>query len=543
MTVISGTRVEGWRRPTRASMALFEAKAAAFRLRRGLLELGRAPPRLKKAADAGAFVHVAAESVSELWSDLSLAERGMQVGKVQNLRRAAAALDGLELPAGQVFSFWRQVGRATRRRGYVEGRMLREGCMMASVGGGLCQLSNALYDAALAAGCEIVERHAHSQVVPGSAAVAGRDATVAWNYVDLRFVSPEPRLLRVILGARTLTARLLARAPATIVGGVAPGEGTAAPAGVAERCSDCDQTDCFLHEHGARAALAAGRAAFLVDEAWPELMDHVRGAAGAGDLLAAPDFRRWSGKGFGEAREARLASAMRSLGWRLTPPQGAARRSADARATAAIAAALGRRLTPDVLDVTVAQSLLPHLWRAGALGGRRLTVLMTRLPMAALQAQARRGVRRPSRPRHARRLPRRAVAGGGRERGAGGGGADRHPARRDRRDVRRARDAAALAGAGARLRTRPAGARRSRFRAQRWRAKAASSFARRRSGWAFRCGRWARRWRGRTSGPASRSTNRRKALRGSRACARSCIRRWSRRRRGDCSRRWPPACR
>jgi hypothetical protein len=116
-------------------------------------------------------------------------------------------------------------------------------------------------------------------------------------------------------------------------------------------------------------------------------MDFVRGAAGEADLLAAPDFRRWSGKGFGEAREARLASAMRSLGWRLTPPQGAARRSADARATAAIATALGRRLTPDVLDVTVAQSLLPYLWRAGALGGRRLTVLMTRLPMAALQAR------------------------------------------------------------------------------------------------------------------------------------------------------------
>src|SRR5580704_1567654 len=170
-------RLEGWRRPTRGSMALFEAKAAAFRLRRGLVELGRAPPRLTKTADTGGFIYVAAESVSELWSDLSLAERGMQVGKVQNLRCAAAALDGLALPAGQVFSFWRQVGRASRGRGYVEGRMLREGCMMASVGGGLCQLSNALYDAALAAGCEIVERHAHSLVVPGSAAVAGRDAT------------------------------------------------------------------------------------------------------------------------------------------------------------------------------------------------------------------------------------------------------------------------------------------------------------------------------------------------------------------------------
>ena len=62
--------------------------------------------------------------------------------------------------------------------------------MISTVGGGLCQLSNALYETALGAGFEIVERHAHSRVVPGSRAVLGRDATVFWNYVDLRFRSP-----------------------------------------------------------------------------------------------------------------------------------------------------------------------------------------------------------------------------------------------------------------------------------------------------------------------------------------------------------------
>jgi hypothetical protein len=49
------------------------------------------------------------------------------------------------------------------------------------------KLSNALYQVALDSGCEIVERHRHSRTVPGSATAAGRDATVAWNYVDLRF--------------------------------------------------------------------------------------------------------------------------------------------------------------------------------------------------------------------------------------------------------------------------------------------------------------------------------------------------------------------
>src|SRR5581483_1426708 len=98
------------------------AKAAVLRLRRSLVELGRAPPRLasaQSAAEAAGFEHLAARSVTGLWTDPALSEHAMQLGKVQNLRRAAASLDGLVLPAGAVFSFWRHVGRATRGHGFV----------------------------------------------------------------------------------------------------------------------------------------------------------------------------------------------------------------------------------------------------------------------------------------------------------------------------------------------------------------------------------------------------------------------------------------
>ena len=210
-SIIVGSRARR-RAPTRASQALFEAKAAVFRARRSLLELGRAPKRLARAADRTPFGVALARSVTPLWADPNLSEQAMQLGKVQNLRRAAAALDGLVLGPGQVFSFWRQVGQATKRRGFVPGRMLREGCMMPAIGGGLCQLSNALYDVALSAGCCIVERHAHSFRVPGSAAEAGRDATVAWNYVDLRFSSPRELLLSVRLSSRELSVSLRTRA-------------------------------------------------------------------------------------------------------------------------------------------------------------------------------------------------------------------------------------------------------------------------------------------------------------------------------------------
>ncbi|HXO01078.1 MAG TPA: VanW family protein, partial [Stellaceae bacterium] len=159
MTSSADLAVAEWAIPTWRSSAVFRAKVAIYRLRRSLVDLFGGPGRLVQAEryydDA-----VVAESRSPLWSDERPEERRYQLGKVQNLRHAVAAIDRVVLPAGVVFSFWRQIGRASRRRGYVPGRMLQQGCLVPAVGGGLCQLSNALYDAALQAGCEIVERHA-----------------------------------------------------------------------------------------------------------------------------------------------------------------------------------------------------------------------------------------------------------------------------------------------------------------------------------------------------------------------------------------------
>ena len=69
----------------------------------------------------------------------------LQRSKVTNLRLAAARLDGLTLKPGETLSFWRAVGKPTRRRGYVEGMILRNGRVASGVGGGLCQMTNLLY--------------------------------------------------------------------------------------------------------------------------------------------------------------------------------------------------------------------------------------------------------------------------------------------------------------------------------------------------------------------------------------------------------------
>src|SRR5688500_3579203 len=103
--------------PTRQSSALFAVKAAGLRLRRGLVELPRPLPKLKQAAADHPIL--LAESVTPLWSDPRQSEARMQFGKVENLRRAAAMFDRLEIPEGGVFSFWKQLGRPSQSRGFV----------------------------------------------------------------------------------------------------------------------------------------------------------------------------------------------------------------------------------------------------------------------------------------------------------------------------------------------------------------------------------------------------------------------------------------
>ena len=348
-------------------------------------------PRQLLCASAADFPVLLGESRSALWSDEREAELAWQRGKVQNLRRAVRDLNRVLLPEGEVFSFWRQLGRASRMRGYVAGRMLQQGCLVPAVGGGLCQLSNALYDAALQSGCEIVERHAHSRIVPGSLAAEGRDATVAWNYVDLRFRSAQALLIEARLDREQLIVRFYGAAGSQPLVAQAP----LSPVNfrtVARSCATCADTTCHRHER-APAIAARGRTAYLLDENWPEYRGYLRRAHRRDDVLGIPlDGSRWrlpryswDTAGFAHVGSAPLQTLSRAFTTRRLQAQGPARLMAQLAGAQALAGRLARLLDADVSDVCVAQSLLPWLWQDGLLGGRGFRVLMTRMPMKALQ--------------------------------------------------------------------------------------------------------------------------------------------------------------
>ena len=82
----------------------------------------------------------------------------MQENKITNLKIALKKLNGLVLEPSQTFSYWLQIGRPTRAKGYKEGMVLHNGTVTAGIGGGLCQLSNLMYWMTLHTPLTVLER-------------------------------------------------------------------------------------------------------------------------------------------------------------------------------------------------------------------------------------------------------------------------------------------------------------------------------------------------------------------------------------------------
>lgn len=360
--------------PTRWSEWNFRLRAGGLRLLRGardLLPAHRAPRHVAgvRLADAP----ILASFDASLWPPIA-DEDALVAGKIHNLRLALKRFDGVVIPAHRVFSFWRQLGRATEARGFVMGRELREGCIVPAIGGGLCQLSNGIYDTALRAGLEIVERHRHSRVLAGSLAEIDRDATVFWNYKDLRLRAPFDWRLEATMDEATLSIRIrsVAAAPSAVLPLTVGQRAEPAPGD----CTSCDATEC--HQHVGPHALSR-HSTWLIDEDWPEFRQYR--AANAGPQDRSIDRVAAAGGGL-RSKAQRIAAALR---WRWLLWRGRAIPDARLQGLQTLARSMARRLRPDDLHLVVPQGLLPFLWRDGELAGRSFDVLMTALPMGEIQ--------------------------------------------------------------------------------------------------------------------------------------------------------------
>ncbi|CAN5899166.1 hypothetical protein BH11VER1_BH11VER1_29580 [soil metagenome] len=374
--------------PTRWSSLVFLAKAKAHQFLRALKNWRRPMrkyPRDETLVDAPVIV----AWQCDLWREgNSPRERELQLGKVQNLRIAAQELHGVEVPANEVWSFWKHLGRTTRAKGYARGRELREGCIIPQRGGGLCQLSGAIFNAALQAGLEIVERHAHTSSSIGSLARINRDATVFWNYVDLRLQAPIPWRMEVSLSETQLTVRILC---GKALPQNAMESAPSSPAGALNTCATCGINSCF-RSHPLDGEQTPDRTAVLVDEWWPEWDAYLTQNKHHHRTLFLPlDGKRWKKSNYAwdtrahdRVRPHTLLALQRALVSRRLRNEGASRQRTLIAWDEKMAQAYAHRLQAAHSHLIVTQTLLPFLWRDGWLGGRSFDVLMTRLPMSDL---------------------------------------------------------------------------------------------------------------------------------------------------------------
>lgn len=107
------------------------------------------------------------------------------VPRTNNVRLAAAAINGTILNPGDEFSYNNVVGERTTERGYQSAGAYSGNEIIDEVGGGVCQPSSTLYMAVLRADLEVTQRVNHSFTV--SYTPLGEDATVSWGGPDFCF--------------------------------------------------------------------------------------------------------------------------------------------------------------------------------------------------------------------------------------------------------------------------------------------------------------------------------------------------------------------
>jgi vancomycin resistance protein YoaR len=107
-----------------------------------------------------------------------------------NIGRAAELVSGTVLKPGDTFSLNDTVGERTVENGFTTGFIISDGVFREDLGGGVSQMATTLFNAMFFAGLKDVEHKPHSFYIDRYP--VGREATVAWGSVDLKFQNDTP---------------------------------------------------------------------------------------------------------------------------------------------------------------------------------------------------------------------------------------------------------------------------------------------------------------------------------------------------------------
>jgi len=126
----------------------------------------------------------------------------LQYNKITNMKIAVPKVTKVTLHHGETFSYWKLIGKPTRRKGYYKGMVLQNGTFTAGTGGGLCQLSNLIFWMTAHTPLTVTERHRHGyDVFPDSNRTQpfGSGATCFYNYGDLMIRNDTKQVFQLVI--------------------------------------------------------------------------------------------------------------------------------------------------------------------------------------------------------------------------------------------------------------------------------------------------------------------------------------------------------
>jgi vancomycin resistance protein YoaR len=182
----------------KALLAAALRRGPAGRLAR--LPVREAQPKLSTEAARAMHIRGRVSSYTTLYGGIA--------NRIHNVQLVAHLVDDKLIPPGTTFSFNRTTGERNAAKGFLEAPVIVNGELTTGLGGGVCQVSTTVFNAAFEAGLRITERTNHALYI--SHYPQGRDATVDYPSVDLKFVNDTGNwmLLRTFVSSSALTVSL-----------------------------------------------------------------------------------------------------------------------------------------------------------------------------------------------------------------------------------------------------------------------------------------------------------------------------------------------
>jgi len=144
--------------------------------------------------------------ISEQSSNLIKRGKGiditLQENKAINIKLACDKINGIIIHPGETFSFWKTVGKTTKRKGYKNGRVIVAQKIIPEIGGGLCNLGNTIHRLVLHSPLEVTEFYNHSDALApeeGERVPFNSGTSISYNYIDYRFKNNTDQKIQLLV--------------------------------------------------------------------------------------------------------------------------------------------------------------------------------------------------------------------------------------------------------------------------------------------------------------------------------------------------------